>query len=123
MIDRVYEFHKNVVKIPFPKKARMLPKARLAFAYCAFDEETLEMLEANDFNEQADAILDLIYFAIGRLYEMGIPADKAEKFFNNVHEANMNKLRGKTKRGSEDDAAKPEGWIPPFHDIGEVNGE
>lgn len=123
MIKRVYQFQKEVIKIPFPKKARMLPKARLAFAYNAFDEENTELLTALTFNDQADAILDLMYFAIGRLYEMGIPEDVVDKYFNNVHIANMNKERGMTERGSEDDASKPEGWKPPFHDIGEANGK
>jgi predicted HAD superfamily Cof-like phosphohydrolase len=78
--------------------------------------------QAQDFNEQVDAILDLIYFAIGRLYEMGVPEEVAKMYFNNVHKANMKKVRGKTKRGHDADASKPEGWQPPFHDIGVING-
>ena len=41
----------------------------------------------------------------------------------NVHKSNMNKQRGMTKRKSEDDAIKPTGWKPPFHEIELINGK
>lgn len=61
-----------------------------------------------------DALIDLIYFALGELYKMGIDADVVWKF---VHAKNMCKVRGTTKRGNSVDAAKPEDWTDPKEQI------
>ncbi|MFL6977053.1 HAD family hydrolase [Bacillus inaquosorum] len=53
------------------------------------DEELNEFLSANTVVDQADAMIDLIYLAIGTLVELGV---KPEKLFEIVHKANMSKL-------------------------------
>ena len=64
-----------------------------------------------DKHEQADALIDLIYFALGTCYQLGVDFDGA---FTAVHEANMNKKRGvKAERGLDGDASKPESWTAP----------
>lgn len=65
---------------------------------------------------QLDALVDLVYVAIGTAHMHGFDFDKA---WNKVHHANMQKIRVKSanqsKRGSEYDVIKPEGWQPPDH--------
>jgi predicted HAD superfamily Cof-like phosphohydrolase len=64
-----------------------------------------------------DALIDLMYFTLGFMWQMKIPIDKAWAI---VHAANMQKVRGKTKRGVDGDAAKPEGWISPEEQLREL---
>lgn len=64
-------------------------------------------------SDQVDALIDLIYFAIGGLFQMGVPAAAC---WNAVHTKNMAKVAGKTHRGTANDAAKPEGWTAPNFD-------
>lgn len=64
-----------------------------------------------------DALIDGMYFAAGWLYQMGVPLDKA---WNIVHAANMKKVRGVTKRGQDNDAAKPEDWVDPVDQLADM---
>lgn len=78
-------------------------------------EELDELAEAATLVDQADALLDLIYFALGTLVEMGMDA---EDLFEIVHNANMDKLRTKHETILRDDGkvGKPDGWqSPEFH--------
>lgn len=77
-------------------------------------EEINEFIEADEIVEQADAMIDLIYFALGTLVEMGIEPDN---LFSIVHEANMSKLwpDGKPHYNSEGKTVKPLSWEDP-HD-------
>lgn len=63
--------------------------------------------------DMMDAIMDLIYFALGRLYEIGVSDDDFNAMWDAIHHANMTKQRGNKGRGSDDDAIKPEGWQGP----------
>ena len=63
--------------------------------------------------EQADAMIDLIYFALGTLVEMGLEADE---LFDIVQKANMAKLwpDGKPHYNPKDGKViKPDGWEDP----------
>lgn len=117
-LKAVSKFCKDIVKLPEPHKPEILSPERLKFYLGAANEELREFAEAThaeDIGEAADALIDLIYFTLGRLYEMGIPADAV---FMDVHIANMTKKRGiKPERRvkHKDDAMKPEGWAPPDH--------
>ena len=76
-------------------------------------EEIEEFEEADNIYEQADAMIDLIYFALGTLVEMGV---KPEKLFDIVHEANMTKIwsDGKVHRRENDGKViKPPEWEDP----------
>lgn len=76
-------------------------------------EEMAEFLIAPDVYEQADAMIDLIYFALGTLVEMGI---KPDRLFEIVHEANMSKLgkEGKPIYNAKDGKVmKPDNWEDP----------
>jgi predicted HAD superfamily Cof-like phosphohydrolase len=66
---------------------------------------------------QFDALIDLVYFALGRAYLHGFPFAEGWK---RVHSKNMEKRRANPdapnegKRGSKLDIVKPEGWTPPI---------
>jgi len=76
-------------------------------------EETAEFLTADNIYEQADAMIDLIYFALGTLVEMGV---EPEELFNVVQQANMGKLweDGKPRYNKKDGKViKPDNWEDP----------
>lgn len=64
--------------------------------------------------KQMDALIDLIYVALGTAYLQGFDMDEG---WRRVHEANMKKVRALRKedsaRGSTYDVVKPPGWTPP----------
>ncbi len=61
---------------------------------------------------QADGMIDLIYFALGTLVEMGVEPDI---LFSIVQQANMSKLHpdGKPRFKPDGKILKPEGWQAP----------
>ena len=77
------------------------------------NEEVAEFLIADSIYEQADAMIDLMYFALGTMVEMGLEADE---LFDIVQKANMAKLwpDGKPHYNPKDNKViKPEGWEDP----------
>jgi len=92
-----------------------LTEERAKKRYTWMLEEINEFLEASkeqDIVEQADAMIDTIYFALGTLVEMGI---KPDKLFDIVQQANMSKLwpDGKPHYNEMGKVIKPEGWEDP----------
>jgi predicted HAD superfamily Cof-like phosphohydrolase len=91
----------------------MVAKKRALSRAKWMNEEVAEFLIADDIYEQADAMIDLIYFALGTLVEMGLEADE---LFEIVQQANMAKLwpDGKPHYNPKDGKViKPEGWEDP----------
>lgn len=119
MLDKVARFNVDVTSLPIPLAPKTLGLKRLGWSRKAMEEEIQEFddaTRAGDVEEAADALVDLVYFALGRLVEMGIPAGAV---FEEVQRANMNKVRGElSKRPGSlgHDAVKPEGWTAPVHD-------
>ena len=109
--DMVREFH-SCFKHPIAKAPKMLEKIRVINRGKWMQEELNEFYEAKDMYEQADAMIDLIYFVIGTLVEMGMPPDE---LFAIVHEANMAKLweDGTPHYNIEGKTIKPPNWIDP----------
>lgn len=66
--------------------------------------------DEKDIAEQADALIDLVYVAMGTAVMMGLPW---QALWDDVQRANMSKVRGTTKRGHAVDVTKPEGWVGP----------
>ena len=74
--------------------------------------EFLDAVKEQDIVEQADAMIDTIYFALGTLVEMGVQPDV---LFRIVQNANMSKLwpDGKPHYNEMGKVVKPEGWENP----------
>lgn len=63
-----------------------------------------------DLEGQADALVDLVYVALGTAVMLGLPWDA---LWADVQRANMAKVPGITKRRHAVDVTKPPGWSPP----------
>jgi predicted HAD superfamily Cof-like phosphohydrolase len=79
------------------------------------DEERITKL----LEEQLDAIVDLVYVALGTAYLHGFEYNRFYEAWRRVHKKNMEKIRvasaEESKRGSAFDVVKPAGWTPPRH--------
>lgn len=82
---------------------------RVAFMQEELDEFR-EGVAENDLAKQADALVDLVYVAMGTAVMLGLPWDW---LWNDVQRANMAKVPGMTHRGTQMDVTKPPGWQPP----------
>ena len=74
---------------PVANKPTPMDAERALKRYHWMLEEINEFLEADEIVEQADAMIDVMYFALGTLVEMGIEPDN---LFQIVQDANMAKL-------------------------------
>ena len=112
---KVKTFHENF-NAPVGDEPHMLPRERSLARAAWMREEVDEFLEARDIYDQADAMIDLIYFALGTMVEMGIPP---EELFDAVQHANMQKLwpDGKPRFREDGKIITPEGWEPPQKDL------
>ena len=101
---------------PVAEKPIMLKKERAQKRYNWMLEEINEFLEADEIVEQADAMIDVIYFALGTLVEMGIQPDA---LFQIVQDANMSKLwpDGKPHYNAEGKTIKPSTWEDPHEKL------
>ena len=93
---------------------RHLTKRKLRERIAQMQEELDEFesaVEADDIAEQADALVDIVYFALGTAAHMGLPW---QALWDDVQRANMSKVAGvKPERGFLVDCIKPEGWEGP----------
>jgi len=111
MFKQVSEFNEKIVGLKSPEKPTQLSTERKEWAINAFIEEVVELDDAETFEDEIDAITDLLYFVLGRFYEMGIDPNIGIAI---VHKANMKKAAGRqVKRGGAADAVKPKGWVGP----------
>lgn len=97
---------------PYKETPTIMDADRAKKRYNWMLEEINEFLEAEDIVEQADAMIDVMYFALGTLVEMGIEPDT---LFEIVHTANMTKLweDGKPHYGLDGKTIKPKSWEDP----------
>lgn len=113
----VLEFHRKF-GLPADGPPRLLSKEEFQFRLNFLREEVREFEEAFDEEnliKSVDALLDLVYVALGTAVMMGVPW---EECWAHVQRANMGKVRARpdgsdSKRGSPLDVVKPEGWEPP----------
>jgi predicted HAD superfamily Cof-like phosphohydrolase len=78
-------------------------------------QEFIDGSEAMDHIQMADALIDLVYVAMGTAHFFGYPW---QALWNDVQRANMAKERAagdgsNSARRSSWDVIKPEGWKPP----------
>jgi predicted HAD superfamily Cof-like phosphohydrolase len=118
MLTDVDQFNREVCALPIPATPTMLNESRAQWSRTALQEELDEFTKAcneGDILEAADGLLDMVFFALGRLVEMGIPP---QAIWQGIAKANLAKERGQlSKRPGSlgHDAIKPEGWKAPDH--------
>jgi predicted HAD superfamily Cof-like phosphohydrolase len=107
----VRDFHRKF-NHPTARAPQALNSDRVTARGTWMQEELDEFHAAENIYEQADAMIDLIYFALGTLVEMGI---KPDEIFEIVHNANMAKLWPDGTPHYKDDGKtlKPPGWQDP----------
>lgn len=109
----IERFNREIIGLPIPSTPTRLSEGRKKHAFDHLHEELTEFFIAETIEDEADALLDLSYVALGRLVEMGILAGAA---FDEVQRANMDRVRGgnaKRPNAAGFDAVKPDGWKPP----------
>lgn len=113
----VHDFHVTFDH-PHSDKPRLQPVERVTARTRWIEEEITELREATTIYEQADAYLDIIYFAIGGLVDMGV---EPSALWNLVHDANMAKVwpDGTVHRREDGKIVKPDGWKAPDEAIAE----
>ena len=106
--DDVTDFH-NKFGLGTTGPAQALEPSEQKFRIKCLYEELAEYetaVSAGDLPEQFDALVDMIYFALGVCHRNRFPVSHG---FDRVHQANMTKKLG--PNGVE--IVKPEGWQPP----------
>lgn len=116
MVTDVEAFHRHF-GIHYDGPPRFLDDELQAFRITTLHEELQEYedaVEAKDPAAMFDALIDLIYFALGTIYLHGFPLLKG---WLRVHIANMLKIISpnaeSSNRGYAKDIVKPLGWVPP----------
>lgn len=114
--EDVAAFHERF-GLTYNGKPRLLDSATIRFRLKFLEEELMEFRVSaisDDMPGMADALVDLVYVAMGTAYMMGLPW---QPLWNEVQRANMSKVRAgsadESKRGSSLDVVKPEGWKGP----------
>lgn len=117
MFAAVYAFQKKM-GFPMPERSTELPREVFEFRARFLDEELQELLvayEEHDLEKQFDALLDIVYVALGTALLMGLWS--WDTGFKRVHDANMKKEPGRkeSRPGSLPgyDCRKPDGWQAP----------
>ena len=113
----VGEFHARFGLPNNEKAPRRLSAEVETFRINFMSEELDEFMRGavdGDIAQMADALIDLVYVAMGTAHLMGLPW---EELWNEVQSANMRKVRAvraeESKRGTTWDVVKPDGWIAP----------
>lgn len=113
LLSDIREFHEKF-GLAYRGSPRFLPTELAEFREQFMMEELEEYSDSLVLANQLDALVDLVYVAIGTAYLQGFDFNEA---WRRVHEANMKKVRvdraENSKRGSTFDVVKPEGWTAP----------
>ena len=97
---------------PRAERPTLLPPERVKSRLGWMQEELDEFRDARTLVDQADAMVDLLYFALGTLVEMGVRPDP---LFEIVQRANMSKLweDGHPRYDATGKVIKPAAWRDP----------
>lgn len=117
MMQDIKAFHEKF-GLAYDGPPRELPDDVRGFRFKFLQEELEEYRQALldcDLEGQLDALVDLVYVALGTAYLAGLPFDAA---WNEVQAANMRKVKAGpngegSKRGSPHDVVKPQFWQGP----------
>lgn len=103
-----------------PVDLKLLNPELLNFRYKFLVEECDEFFTAvceGKAAEALDAMIDLVYVAMGTAIVMGVTPKLWQQAWDAVQTANMAKVRAArvedSARGTTYDVVKPEGWTPP----------
>ena len=122
IFKKIQEFNKKIIKL---EPVENLNNERFEWFKNVIKEEMMEFTAArqsydNPFGskmvarvDMLDALIDMLYFVIGRIQELGFDDKDFDKMFSFVHNANMQKEKGNKERGSDTDAVKPKDWQGP----------
>jgi len=110
--EKVKAFHKKY-GMAYEGKPRMLPEDLSNFRIHFLIEELEEYVNAETLEDKFDALIDLIYIALGTAELHGIDNKMFYEGFNKVHAANMKKIKGKSERSDKFDVIKPKDWKAP----------
>ena len=100
-------------------KPGLISKRDFDFRVNFMHEEIRELIEGNaqgNLTQIADALVDLVYVALGTAHYFGLPF---QALWDEVHRANMEKQPWKEgdpvkpRNASGLEVVKPEGWLPP----------
>lgn len=119
MINEAYELVRSFQEMaeqPIGEFPQSLNRQRCNIRSKWMREEIEEFENSNTVYEQADAIVDLLYYALGALVEMGV---KPDELFMLVHEYNVKKISGK-RCDDDGKVMKPCGWQHPDRKIKEI---
>ena len=110
--DDIREFQKKFGQLSYDVPGHLTWRKLKERIECMQEEleEFIAAAAVQDLEEQADALVDLVYFAVGTATMLGLPW---EKLWADVHRANMEKEVGIGKRNHLVDCIKPEGWVGP----------
>ena len=121
--QQVKEFNEEIINLKTVDPAHSLDGKRVDWFLNVVNEEAHEFEEAwkkADTIGMLDALIDMAYFLLGRVYECGFTEAEWDKCFAAVHECNMTKRKGNKGRGSDDDAVKDADWVGPEERIREI---
>jgi predicted HAD superfamily Cof-like phosphohydrolase len=121
--QQVKEFNEEIINLKTVDPAHSLAGKRVDWFLNVVNEEAHEFEEAwkkADTIGMLDALIDMAYFLLGRVYECGFTEAEWDKCFAAVHECNMTKRKGNKGRGSDDDAVKDADWVGPEERIREI---
>jgi predicted HAD superfamily Cof-like phosphohydrolase len=115
----VVAFHRKY-QVPCATEPSLLDASTMNYRVGFLQEELTELTYSygnDDLEGCADALVDLVYVALGTALMMGLPW---EKLWDEVQRANMTKRLAKpdgsdSKRGNPLDVVKPPGWVGPDH--------
>ncbi len=94
-----------------PTRPQKMTKERIAFIRQMVNDELDELMAARTVAEQADALVDAIYYICDFAVRNGVNLDP---LFDIVHGANMQKVvNGKVIRRGDGKILKPAGWEDP----------
>lgn len=105
--------------VPYAVRPTLLDDNTMDFRLARLEEEVREFIDSHmggDLEGCADALVDLVYIALGTALCMGLPW---QALWDEVQRANMEKVRAEhpaqSKHGTTLDVVKPEGWRAPDH--------
>jgi predicted HAD superfamily Cof-like phosphohydrolase len=94
-----------------PDRPTLMTEDAVEFVATMVNDELDELREAADTAEQADALVDAIYYLCDSAVRHGLNLDRV---FTIVHGANMAKVvDGRVIRRDDGKILKPEGWQDP----------